>query len=50
MKFTVHTRTGLAGFQKSEFSVIRLHEDFIWLHDVIQENMVHTSAALCNVL
>jgi len=39
VKFTVHTRTGLAGFQKSEFSVIRLHEDFIWLHDVIQENM-----------
>jgi len=39
VKFTVHTRTGMAGFQKSEFSVIRLHEDFIWLHDVIQENI-----------
>ena len=39
VKFTVHTRTGMSGFQKSEFSVIRLHEDFIWLHDVIQENM-----------
>ena len=54
VKFTVHTRlvtralllrddadrcrTGLPNFQKSEFSVIRLHEDFIWLHDVIQEN------------
>ena len=37
VKFTVHTRTGMAGFQKSEFSVIRLHEDFIWLHDVIHE-------------
>ena len=32
-------RTGLPNFQKSEFSVIRLHEDFIWLHDQIQENM-----------
>jgi len=29
----------LTNFQKSEFSVIRLHEDFIWLHDVIQENI-----------
>jgi len=38
VKFTVHTRTGLPDFQKPEFSVIRLHEDFIWLHDVIQEN------------
>ena len=32
-------RTGLTNFQKTEFSVIRLHEDFIWLHDVIQENI-----------
>merc|ERR1719431_1253136 len=39
VKFTVHTRTALSNFQKSEFSVIRLHEDFIWLHDVIQENI-----------
>jgi len=39
VKFTVHTRTGMPEFAKSEFSVIRLHEDFIWLHDVIQENL-----------
>jgi len=39
VKFTVHTRSGLATFQKSDFSVIRLHEDFIWLHDVIQETI-----------
>ena len=32
-------RSGLATFQKSDFSVIRLHEDFIWLHDVIQETI-----------
>jgi len=38
VKFTVHTRTGMAEFAKAEFSVIRLHEDFIWLHDVINEN------------
>jgi len=38
VKFTVHTRSGMPEFQKPEFSVIRLHEDFIWLHDVIQDN------------
>lgn len=38
VKFTVHTKTTMPEFQKNEFSVIRLHEDFIWLHDDIREN------------
>ena len=29
----------MSNLQKSEFTVTRLHEDFIWLHDVIQENI-----------
>ena len=36
VKFTVHTKTSMPEFQKNEFSVIRLHEDFIWLHDDIR--------------
>merc|ERR1711894_185817 len=38
VKFTVHTRTSMPRFAKGEFSVIRLHEEFVWLHDTIQEN------------
>jgi len=33
VKFTVHTKTELKEFQGDEFSVIRDHEEFIWLHD-----------------
>ncbi|KAH9374495.1 hypothetical protein HPB48_011729 [Haemaphysalis longicornis] len=33
VKFTVHTKTTLSDFQKPEFSVLRQHEEFIWLHD-----------------
>lgn len=38
VKFTVHTKTTLAAFQKPEFSVTRQHEDFIWLHDTLVES------------
>jgi len=38
VKFTVHTRTSMPRFAQQEFSVIRLHEEFIWLHDTIQDN------------
>jgi len=38
VKFTVHTRTSMPEFAKNEFSVTRLHEDFIWLHDDIRDN------------
>ncbi|KAM7288584.1 sorting nexin-6 [Ixodes scapularis] len=37
VKFTVHTKTTLADFQKPEFSVVRQHEEFIWLHDALEE-------------
>ena len=37
VEFTVHTRTSMTRFARQEFSVIRSHEEFIWLHDTIQE-------------
>lgn len=30
-------QTTLQGFQGTEFSVTRLHEDFEWLHDILIE-------------
>lgn len=38
VKFTVHTKTTLPDFQKPEFSVLRQHEEFIWLHDALEES------------
>ncbi|XP_015787383.1 sorting nexin-6 [Tetranychus urticae] len=38
VKFTVHTKTNLPGFDKPEFSVVRLHEEFIWLHDTLAQD------------
>jgi len=38
VKFTVHTKTTLSVFQQREFSVVRQHEEFIWLHDCFVEN------------
>lgn len=38
VKFTVHTKTNLAEFDKNEFSVVRQHEEFLWLYDVISNN------------
>jgi hypothetical protein len=38
VKFTVHTKTTLPDFQKSEFLVVRQHEEFVWLHDRFEEN------------
>ncbi|KAK0410479.1 hypothetical protein QR680_005149 [Steinernema hermaphroditum] len=32
VKYTVHTKTTLPGFAKPEISVVREHEEFIWLH------------------
>ncbi|KAK2183269.1 hypothetical protein NP493_316g02055 [Ridgeia piscesae] len=37
VKFTVHTKTTLPEFQQPEFSVVRQHEEFIWLHDRYEE-------------
>ncbi|XP_049283050.1 sorting nexin-6 isoform X1 [Anopheles funestus] len=38
VKFTVHTRTNLSGFDKPDFLVVRQHEEFVWLHDRFEEN------------
>jgi len=38
VKFTVHTKTTLQHFKNSEMSVVRQHEEFIWLHDRYVEN------------
>ncbi|KAH8392353.1 hypothetical protein KR215_006604, partial [Drosophila sulfurigaster] len=38
VKFTVHTRTTLPGFSKKDNNVVRQHEEFVWLHDRIEEN------------
>ncbi|KAH8282399.1 hypothetical protein KR054_007392 [Drosophila jambulina] len=38
VKFTVHTRTTLPGFTKKDNNVVRQHEEFVWLHDRIEEN------------
>lgn len=38
VRFTVHTRTKLPQFAKPVLSVVRQHEEFIWLHDCLVEN------------
>ncbi|KAK0043714.1 sorting nexin-6 [Biomphalaria pfeifferi] len=38
VKFTVHTKTTLQQFKNSEMSVVRQHEEFVWLHDRFVEN------------
>uniref|UniRef100_A0A8C8W4D6 Sorting nexin-6 n=1 Tax=Peromyscus maniculatus bairdii TaxID=230844 RepID=A0A8C8W4D6_PERMB len=38
VKFTVHTKSSLPNFKQDEFSVVRQHEEFIWLHDSFVEN------------
>lgn len=41
VKFTVHTKTTLPEFSKPDFSVVRQHEEFIWLHDALEENEIY---------
>ncbi|CAF3335105.1 unnamed protein product [Rotaria socialis] len=38
VRFTVHTKSKSSISHESEFSVTRLHEEFIWLHDQCNEN------------
>lgn len=38
VKFTVKTKTSIKAFKENEFSVIREHEEFVWLHDRFVEN------------
>ncbi|VDO10182.1 unnamed protein product [Haemonchus placei] len=37
VKYTVHTKTRLQGM-RPETSVVREHEEFLWLHSVLDEN------------
>lgn len=41
VKFTVHTKTTLPDFAKHDFSVVRQHEEFIWLHDCLEESEIY---------
>jgi len=41
VKFTIQTKSEMPEFQKPECSVMRFHEDFLWLHDVVQENSLY---------
>ncbi|VDM97361.1 unnamed protein product [Thelazia callipaeda] len=38
VKYTVHTKTTLPDFVKNEISVVREHDEFIWLHTCFDEN------------
>ncbi|MFH4983232.1 hypothetical protein AB6A40_009941 [Gnathostoma spinigerum] len=38
VKYTVHTKTSLPQFGKHEMSVVREHEEFIWLHSCLEDN------------
>jgi len=38
VKFTVHTKTTLKEFKKTDFTSVREHEEFVWLHDRFVEN------------
>jgi len=38
VKFTVHTKTTMKEFKGNEFSVVRQHEEFVWLHDSLVED------------
>ncbi|CAH8470176.1 unnamed protein product [Dicrocoelium dendriticum] len=36
--FSIHTRTTLPDFKHGEYTVKRVHEEFVWLHDYLVEN------------
>jgi sorting nexin-5/6/32 len=38
VKFTIKTKTTIPTFAEKEFSVIREHDEFVWLHDRFVEN------------
>src|SRR4051812_40984522 len=38
VKYTVHTKTTMPEFTKQEISVVREHEEFIWLHNCLEDN------------
>lgn len=38
VKFTVHTKTNEPEFSKQQSSVVRQHEEFVWLHDCLEDD------------
>lgn len=38
VKFTVHTKTTMSEFKGNDFSVVRKHAEFVWLHDSLVED------------
>ncbi|KAL0274268.1 UNVERIFIED_CONTAM: hypothetical protein PYX00_006734 [Menopon gallinae] len=41
VKFTVHTTTTIPTFSRTSFSVVRQHEEFVWLHDRFEEEPMY---------
>ncbi|CAG2121148.1 unnamed protein product, partial [Medioppia subpectinata] len=41
VKFTIHTKTTLPEFKSPDFSVVRQHEEFIWLHTSLVDNELY---------
>jgi len=41
VKFTIHSKTNMPEFDKNDFSVVRQHEEFLWLHDTISNNELY---------
>lgn len=39
VKFTIQTKSALPSFSQHQMSVIRCHEEFIWLHEMLSENV-----------
>lgn len=49
VKFTVKTKTAMKTFKETEFSVIREHEEFVWLHDRFVENDEFAGYIVCTL-
>jgi hypothetical protein len=41
-------QTTLPEFQKTEFFVVRQHEEFVWLHDRFEENEEYAGYIVCD--
>lgn len=42
-------QTTLPEFQKTEFFVVRQHEEFVWLHDRFEENEEYAGYIVCTL-
>ncbi|XP_032494836.1 sorting nexin-32 isoform X7 [Phocoena sinus] len=47
VKFTVQTKSCVPHLAQTEFSVVRHHEEFIWLHNAYVENEEYAGLILC---